>query len=55
MLLTDSLTWRRIQILNEARVRYGKMNVWTTDGEIFMKINNKNVNITKGPVVAAQT
>ena len=55
MLLTDSLTRRRIQILNEARVRYGKMNVWTTDGEIFTKINNKNVNITKGPVVAAQT
>ena len=50
MLLTDSLTRRRIGILNEARDRYGKTNVWTMDGEIFTKINNKNVNITKGPM-----
>ena len=51
MLLTDSLTRRRIEILNEARERYGRMNVWTTDGEIFTKINNMKVNITRGPPV----
>ena len=49
MLLTDSLTRRRIGILSEARAKYGMRNVWTTDGEVFTKIENKNVNITKGP------
>ena len=49
MLLTDSLTRHRVTVLSEARTKYGKMNVWTMDGEIFTKINNKPVNITKGP------
>ena len=51
MLLTDSLTRTRVKILSEARTKYGMRNVWTTDGEIFTKINNKIVNITKGPPV----
>lgn len=49
ILLTDSLTRKRVQILNEAREKYGNTNVWTMDGEIFTKIDNKKVNITYGP------
>ena len=37
MLLTDSLTRHRVTVLSEARTKYGKMNVWTMDGEIFTK------------------
>lgn len=44
-MLTESLTRRRVGVLNDARKRFGNKNVWTMDGEIFTKDNNKTVNV----------
>ena len=45
ILLTESLTKRRMEVLNEARRQFGKRNVWTFDGEIFTKKEGKTVNV----------
>ena len=44
-LLTESLTKRRMEVLNEARKQFGNRNVWTSDGEIFTKMEGKTVNV----------
>ena len=41
IVLTESLTKRRVALLNEARDKYGKNNVWTSDGEIFTLTRDK--------------
>ena len=45
IMLTESLTRRRVDMLNAARKRYRKKEVWTKDGEIFTKIAGEIVNI----------
>ena len=45
LLLTESLTKRRMEVLNEARKQLGNKNVWTSDGEIFTKKDGKTVNV----------
>ena len=44
-ILTESLTRRRVDMLNAARTKFGKDNVWTTDGEVFTKIGKNIVNV----------
>ena len=46
ILLTESLSRRRVNMLNVAREKWGKLNVWTNDGEIFAKIDINVVNVT---------
>ena len=41
LLITESLTVYRMKILNEARQKYGVRNVWTYDGRVMYKENNK--------------
>lgn len=45
MMLTESLTKRRVAILNAARDKHGKTNVWTSDGEILTSKDKKIVNV----------
>ena len=44
-LLTESLTKTRVAILNAARDKHGKTNVWTSDGEILVSKDKKTVNV----------
>ena len=46
ILLTESLSRRRVNMLNAARDKWGKLNVWTNDAEIFAKIGINIVNVT---------
>ena len=39
--ITKSLTTKRIGQLNDAREKYGSNNVWSYDGNILYKTNNK--------------
>ena len=39
--ITESLTTKRIDQLNDAREKYGFNNVWSYDGKILYKINNE--------------
>ena len=39
--ITESLTKLRYQLLQRAKTKFGDRNVWTTEGRIFTKINNK--------------
>ena len=41
LLLTESLTSSRIQLLGEAQKKYGVTNVWTSDGRALLKENSK--------------
>ena len=41
IVITESLTKFRYQLLQKAKSKYGVKNVWTTEGHIFTKINNK--------------
>ena len=43
--LTESLTKRRVAVLNAARDKYGKDNVWSSDGEILVSKDKKTVNV----------
>lgn len=45
LLVTESLTRRRVEVLNASRKRFGSRNVWTFDGEIFTKRDGKTVNV----------
>ena len=45
LLLTESLTRRRMEVLNASKRRFGIRNVWTNNGEIFTKQNGKIVNV----------
>ena len=38
--MTENLTGHQMSILNEAREKFGFMNVWTYDGQILYKDNN---------------
>ena len=40
-LITESLTSRRYHLLKEAQEKYGVKNVWTSDGRILFKQNNR--------------
>ena len=40
-LMTESLTSRRYHLLKEAQEKYGVKNVWTSDGRILFKQNNR--------------
>ena len=44
-MLTESLTKKRVALLNEARDTYGKHNVWSWDGEILASIDGKISNV----------
>ena len=41
LLITESVTSSRMQILSEAQTIYGVRNVWTSDGCVMVKDNNK--------------
>ena len=41
VLITESLTSRRYNFLKEAQEKYGVKNVWTSDGRILFKQNNR--------------
>ena len=40
-LATERLTSRRYNLLKEAQEKYGVKNVWTSDGRILFKQNNR--------------
>ena len=44
LLITESLTVSRIKLSDEARKKYGVRNVWSYDGRIMCKENNKVFN-----------
>ena len=52
LLLTESLTRRRTEVLNASKKRFGIRNVWTFNGEIFTKLNGKMVNVRSIPPTA---
>ena len=41
LLITESLTSSRMQLLGDAQRKYGVRNVWTSDGRDMVKENNK--------------
>ena len=41
LLITESLTSSRMQSLDDAQRKYGVRNVWTYDGRVMVKENNK--------------
>jgi len=41
IVLTESLTQARYTLFQEAKTKYGYKNVWTSEGRIFTKLNNK--------------
>ena len=41
LLITESLTSSRMQSLGDAQRKYGVKNVWTSDGRVMVKENNK--------------
>ena len=41
LLITESLTERRVKALKDAQAQFGTTNVWTSDGQIFYKNENK--------------
>ena len=41
LLITESLTVYRMKLLDEARMKYGVRNVWTFDGRVMCRENNK--------------
>ena len=45
--LTESLTYMKVRLLNAAKKRFGKENVWTSDGEVLTKVGEQIVNVKK--------
>lgn len=45
LMITESLTKRRVAALNAARNEHGKTNVWTSDGEILVLKDKKKINV----------
>ena len=45
LVLSESLTKRRVEMVNSARDKYGKANVWSSDGEIMVLKNSKKMNV----------
>ena len=43
--VTESLTKRRLSLLNEAKSLLGDKNVWTYKGSVFTNINSKHEKI----------
>ena len=39
--ITESLTKKRMSLLNEGRKTVGSKNTWTLDGRIHVKLNDK--------------
>ena len=46
ILLTESLTASRFNLLNKAKEKFGQRNVWTAEGRIFTQIDGKLVHIS---------
>ena len=44
--ITESLTAMRLELLNKAKTKYGYRNVWTSEGRIFTKCDNKLIHIS---------
>jgi len=48
LMLTESLTSKRMRVLQLAKAKFGVRNVWTSDGEVLRKTQEgKIINITK--------
>ena len=43
--IMESLTIARVKSLKVAQAKYGKTNVWTSDGPIFFKINSNKFSL----------
>ena len=43
--ITENLTGHRMSILNEAREKFGFMNIWTYDGHILYKDDNDGAKV----------
>ena len=41
LLITESLTSSRMQLLGDAQRKYGVRNVWTSDGRVMVEENDK--------------
>ena len=39
--ITKNLTENTVKALKATQTKYGMINVWTSDGRIFFKVNNK--------------
>ena len=46
MVISENLTQKRYVLYNQCLSKLGKGNIWTTDGRITAKINNRYVTIT---------
>ena len=52
ILITESLTKKRLALMNDAVVKVGRKNVFTSDGRIFVTHNNNRIRIiNNGDVV----
>ena len=40
-IITENLITKKIGQLNDAREKYGFSNVWSCDGKVLYKLNNK--------------
>ena len=45
IVITESLTSSRLQLLEAAKQKFGKFNVWTNEGRVLRKVNNQIVSI----------
>ena len=45
IMVTESLTLRRVKMLNAAREKFGNKNVWSIDGEVMAKDGNNIVKV----------
>ena len=41
--VSESLTNMRLNLLRQAEVKFGRKNVWTSEGKVFTRNNNKIV------------
>ena len=46
-MITESLTKKRMSLLNEGRRAVGSKNIWTLDGRIHVKLDDKLYIINK--------
>ena len=44
--ITESLTSMRLELLNKAKAKFGFRNVWTSEGRIFTKKDDRLILIT---------
>lgn len=41
----EDLTKNRLELLQEAKTKYGKKNVWSSNGHIYTKMDGRNKQI----------